>query len=657
VDLSVVIVNYNVRQFLENSLASIERALKGIEGEVFVVDNASDDGSAEMVREKFPAVHLIANAENLGFARSNNLALARSQGDFLLLINPDTLVQEDTFRVMIDFFRRTPEAGLAGCKILNPDGSFQLPCRRSYPTPWVAFTKIFGLSSLFPKSRLFGRYNLTYLDEDATYPVDALSGSFMMARREAFDRVGGLDESFFMYGEDLDWCFRFEKAGYKVYYVHETKIIHYKGESTRRSNIDELRHFYGAMQVFVQKHYHSSNGLSAVLNLGIFVRGAMAWLARMGRPAMMALIDILLVAVSMILAEYLYLDRWFGFPQYAYPLVFIVPASVIVVIASVSGVYSRPRSAAAKSFGAVVMGYVVISAIVFFVKAFAFSRAVALIAGGLSAVMIPGWRLIGYAMAGDRTRRSLFGRRTLIVGTGPSAQEILRRLRARMDDGYDVLGLIDSGHRRIGEKIGGAEILGSIENVGKVIDQHRIGEVIFSADGMTYESILSVIARSNDRSVNYRLVPNSLEAIVGKTSIDRLDAIPLVDIEYNLHRAGHRLVKRTWDLVLSAFLLVSAYPVLALLGKTAGAPKEWAEVFRGRMSFVGLPANDPDAPAPGDGPGPLGPVGVTGLVQINEPKGLDDEGRQRCKLFYAKNQSLLLDLQILMRSRTRIFHT
>jgi hypothetical protein len=155
-DLSVVIVNYNVRQFLENALQSIRKASEGLRTEVFVVDNASTDGSVEMVREKFPAVTLIENRENAGFARANNQALARARGEFLLLINPDTVVQEDTFRVMLDFFRRRPDAGLAGCRILNPDGSFQLPCRRSFPTPWVAFTKVFGLSSVFPETRLFG---------------------------------------------------------------------------------------------------------------------------------------------------------------------------------------------------------------------------------------------------------------------------------------------------------------------------------------------------------------------------------------------------------------------------------------------------------------------------------------------------------------------
>src|SRR5208283_3322834 len=251
-DVSIIIVNYNVRDFLNNALVSVFRALEGMEGEVFVVDNASDDGSSDVVRQSFPNVRLIANKANVGFAKANNQALALSSGKYLMLLNPDTIVQEDTIRTLINFFEANGDVGMAGCKILNPDGSLELACRRSFPTPWVAFTKIMGLSALFPRLRLFGKYNLSYLDPDQTYTVDALSGSFMFVRRSVYDQIGGLDEQFFMYGEDLDWCYRAQVAGWNITYVHTTQIIHYKGESTRRSGMNEVKLFYEAMRVFVR---------------------------------------------------------------------------------------------------------------------------------------------------------------------------------------------------------------------------------------------------------------------------------------------------------------------------------------------------------------------------------------------------------------------
>ena len=218
-DLSIIIVNYNVKEFLQNLIHSIYKAAQKITFEIIVIDNASNDGSVEFIRDKFPDVKIFANDKNLGFSKANNIGLKAALGKYLLLINPDTLVSEDTFDKMIRFFNDNPDAGLAGCKILNPDGSLQLACRRSFPGPWTSFCKVTGLSTMFPKSRLFARYNLTYLNEDQTYEVDAISGSFMMFPREIYEKIGGLDEQFFMYGEDLDFCYRVQKAGYKVLYV------------------------------------------------------------------------------------------------------------------------------------------------------------------------------------------------------------------------------------------------------------------------------------------------------------------------------------------------------------------------------------------------------------------------------------------------------
>ena len=653
--LSVIIVNYNVLLFLENALAAIVRAMEGIEGEVFVVDNASGDGSADMVKTKFPRVCLIESAENVGFARANNIALRKARGEFILLINPDTVVQEDTFRVMLQFFRDVPLAGIAGCRILNPDGSFQLPCRRTFPTPWVAFTKIFGLAALFPKSKLFGRYNLTYLSEDETYPVDAVSGSFMMVRREAYGKVGGLDESFFMYGEDLDWCYRIGMAGYRVYYVHATKIIHFKGESTKRSDIDEIRLFYQAMQLFVRKHFGRSRALLLFLNLGILTRASAASMARLARPVQIALPDAVLAVGALIAGEYLYWGGLSRFPAYAFPMVWIVPTALIVVLSASAGLYTTARFSASRSFTAVASAYVIISATVFFVKAFAFSRAVVIIAGLLSLALLPGWRLAVrlFGRAGSRT--SVFGRRTVIVGTGSSAQQVLRKLRARVDDGYDVLGFIDTSLRRVGEKVAGVEIIGSVDTFWKVIDEYRVGEVKFSTDGLSYENILSVIARSRNRSINFRLVPGSLESIIGKTSIDELDTLPLVDIEYNIHHPVNRLVKRLTDIAVASLLLVTVYPVRRLFRKSRDPHDSpillIPDVLRGRLSLVGLPVGDSGRAGKGPGnTGYLGPEGLTGLLQIHSREALDPEERERYKLYYAKNQSLMLDMQIIAKS-------
>ncbi|HNG90806.1 MAG TPA: glycosyltransferase family 2 protein, partial [Saprospiraceae bacterium] len=226
--LSVIIVNYNVRHFLEQALHAVRKAMQGIAGEVWVVDNNSVDGSVQMVREKFPEVHLIANADNPGFAVANNQAIRSSSGEYVLLLNPDTVVEEDSFSKCLSFMDAQPDAGALGVKLIDGSGKYLPESKRGFPSPWVAFCKTFGLSALFPRSRTFNRYYLGHLDENHTHEVDVLVGCFMFMRRAALDRSGLLDEAFFMYGEDIDLSYRIVQAGYRNYYLPDTKIIHYK---------------------------------------------------------------------------------------------------------------------------------------------------------------------------------------------------------------------------------------------------------------------------------------------------------------------------------------------------------------------------------------------------------------------------------------------
>ena len=659
--VSVIIVNYNVRDFLHHALISLRKAMKGIRGEVIVVDNASDDGSVEMLRKDFPQVTVIANKSNAGFARANNAALRKAKGAYLLLINPDTVVQEDTLRVMMKFFQENPDVGLAGCKILNPDGSFQLACRRSFPTAWVALTKITGLSALFPRSRPFGSYNLTFLSPDETYEVDAVSGSFMMIRKEVYEEVGGLDEDFFMYGEDLDWCYRIQQAGWKNYYVHSTQIIHYKGESTRRSSIDEIGTFYDAMHLFVQKHLKPSWSMTFVLRLGITLSSWMAKIREMLRPFAAAVIDVVLLIGSLMIAELVRMGELFYYPAYAYPAVYTIPTVLIVLGLYVTGVYTYVRMSISRTFVVVFASYVFVAALVAFFKDYAFSRLVILLAGAFSMILLPGWRAVlsYFGKGGPEGRKSLFGRRTLLVGVDQSARGLLGRLRQHAGDGYAVVGFIDDSRKKAGQMLDGIPVVGSIDNVGKVIHELRISDVIFSTQKLSYADILSVISRAANRSVNYHLVPTSMEVIIGKGSVDSLNEFPLVQISYNIDRPLNRVLKRAMDLAISSILLISAFPFVywsspARRNRSAQFIRALPSVFSGSMSLVGPPAGTAVSAA-GSRREPqqnlnLGKPGLTGLAQLQSDRTLTPKEVEQLNLYYAKNQSLLLDLEILMKT-------
>jgi N-acetylglucosaminyl-diphospho-decaprenol L-rhamnosyltransferase len=262
-DLSIVVLNYNTRDFLRACL----RALQGegsasISTEVLVVDNASSDGSAEMVAAEFPWVRLIRSPRNGGFAHGNNQGLREMRGSAALLLNPDTLIPPGGIAQLWEALKQHPEAGVIGPKLVRPDGSMHLACRRSFPTPSVAFYRVSGLSRLFPKSPRFGRYNLTYLDENEPMEVDSVCGACMLVRRAVIQRIGLLDERFFMYGEDLDWCFRTREAGWKVRYEPSVVVQHQHGAASRQRPLRTTVHFFRAMDLFYGKHFvHQYNPL------------------------------------------------------------------------------------------------------------------------------------------------------------------------------------------------------------------------------------------------------------------------------------------------------------------------------------------------------------------------------------------------------------
>ncbi len=264
--LSVIIVNYRVRYFLELCLHSVQKALQGLDAEVFVVDNNSADGSVEYLRPLFPDVRFIVNTENTGFSRANNQALQLARGKYILFLNPDTILPEDIADRCLSFLQSTPDAGGLGVRMVDGSGLFLKESRRGFPSPWVAFCKLSGLTALFPRQRRFATYYLGHLPEDRTSPAPVLSGACFWVARAVLEKTGSFDERFFMYAEDIDLSYRIEQAGYVNYYLAETTIVHFKGESTLK-DIRYVKQFYKAMSQFRRKHFN--RGLPALLNAGM----------------------------------------------------------------------------------------------------------------------------------------------------------------------------------------------------------------------------------------------------------------------------------------------------------------------------------------------------------------------------------------------------
>ena len=297
--LSIVIVNYNVKYFLKQCLASVyaaERQLSDgrlLELEVWVVDNDSVDGSTDMVRRDFPEVHVIENHDNVGFARANNQALQQASGDLLLLLNPDTVVEHDTFVQCADFVRQHPDCGGLTVKMVDGKGNYLRESKRGFPSPQASFYKIIGLTRLFPRSRRFAAYYMGHLGEDDINEIEIMPGAFLMVSHEAYNTIGGLDESYFMYGEDIDYSWRIHLAGYKNYYLPTTRIIHYKGESTRKGSLNYVYTFYNAMAIFVKKYFTGRNAhlFNLLLQTAIWLRAGLAGLRRIAARLAVPLLD------------------------------------------------------------------------------------------------------------------------------------------------------------------------------------------------------------------------------------------------------------------------------------------------------------------------------------------------------------------------------
>lgn len=512
-DLSVVIPSYNTRDLMEQALRTVQEASGSIRVEVIVVDNASKDGSVEMVRQKFPDVVLICNERNLGFGGANNAAFARVRGRHVLLLNSDTIVRADSLQTMVAFMDAHPDAGAAGCRILNPDGTLQLDCRRGFPTPAAAFYKLTGLSRIFPNSHRFARYNLTYLDPDEVNEVDALSGSCMIVRRQVLEEVGGFDEAYFMYGEDLDWCFRMREAGWKIYYTPATEIIHFRGESGRAESMRIQFRKNEAMAIFVSKHMRQRYRFFpvALLHAGIVLYGLYSLLGPLLRKLVLPAVDGLLVLLGVHLAIALryhaelrplihgleraslsfgldaHPTRWLELPPYSdaqWLLVYGAPVAIWLTCFVAVGLYDRRRYSPSWAALAVALGFAGVVMTVFFFPDYNFSRLAAAAAWMSNTVLIAGWRTGARWLTRSSSGRRLGRRRMLVVGTDEAARTFVERLAAWGGLDTQIIGFAGTNAER-GQIVAGVPVVGAMEDLAALAREYQVDELVFTPASVT----------------------------------------------------------------------------------------------------------------------------------------------------------------------------
>ncbi len=649
--LSVVIVNYNVKYFLEQCLHSVEAATKGLEAEVFVVDNNSVDGSVEMVSEKFPDVRLIANTENTGFSKANNQAILQASGEYVLLLNPDTVVEHDTFTKSVAFMDAHPDAGGLGIKMVDGKGRFLPESKRGLPTPIVAFYKIFGLSALFPKSKIFGKYHLGYLDKEQTHVVDVLAGAYMMLRRETLDKTGLLDEDFFMYGEDIDLSYRISKSGYKNYYYPDARIIHYKGESTKKSSVNYVFVFYNAMVIFARKHFSQKNArlFSLLIHIAIYLRAGVAVLYRIMNKLLLPFTD----AVVIYAGTLLIVGYWESNVIYTvgghYPPLFlfgVLPAYIIIWLFSVliSGGYDPPLRLRRILTGLLAGTVTILVLYALLPAGFRFSRALIILSAIWGMVSMTGIRFV-LNLAGFRNFKigANPNKRYAIVGDTEESERVADLLRKTLvNPGFiGLVGLTDVGNRSDG-------FIGNIAHLADIISIYKIDEVIFCARDIPAHRIIDTMSQLHRSQADFKIAPPESLAIIGSNSISTTGDLYVIDIN-SISKINNRRNKRIFDIALSAILL-PASPLLMWV--TRNPPVFVLNIFRvliGLRTWISYaPVTTQVSALPSIRKGILNPT------DLFPNRKIDPETAVILNMLYARDYRITNDLNIILKGFRRL---
>jgi len=643
--LSIIIVNYNVRYFLEQALYAVQKAIVNIEADVWVVDNASKDDSVEMVREKFPWVRLIANEGNPGFSIANNQAIRESNAEYVLLLNPDTVVEEDTFEKCIDFMDARPQAGGLGVKMIDGSGNFLPESKRGFPSPWVAFCKTFGLSTFFPKSKLFNHYHLGYLDKDENHEVEVLAGAFMMMRKSVLDEVGLLDETFFMYGEDIDLSYRIIKGGYKNYYCADTTIIHYKGESTKRGSLNYVKVFYNAMIIFAKKHFKGEKAWVFVLMLqmAIYFRAFLTVVSNVVRKAYLPLIDLTVMLGGMWLikewwADYYYKNDDHFQPSYLY---FNTPMYALLWLNAIffSGGYDEPFNLRRLVRG-VLVGTVIISAIYAFLpQDLRSSRAVILLGTVWTLGVLT---LVRYALHYFKYKSFNVGRsqtnNLILVGSAEECQRV-NQLLQNVNAQKNLIGFVAPEKQENNDVY-----LSSLNRLDEVVYIYKVNEIIFCSKDIAANQIMHWMTQLGP-SLDYRIVPRESLSIIGSSSKNTQGELYTIDIQFKIASPMARRNKRVLDLMVSGICLILS-PILWLFQKHKMAFfRNIFQVFFGSKTWVGYTKSGyTSGDLPSLKPSVLNPSNALNI------KDLDAITQQRLDFLYAKDYGVGKDLDVVLRS-------
>ena len=648
--LAVIIVNYNVRHFLEQALLSVRKASEGLSVETWVVDNNSVDDSVAMVQQKFPEVRVIANRENVGFSTANNQAIRLSTAEYVLLLNPDTVVQADTFQKTLDFMDSRPDVGGLGVRTIDGTGTFLPESKRGFPSPWVAFCKAFGLSALFPKSPLFNRYYLGYLSEFENHEIEVLVGSFMLMRKSVLDKIGLLDEAFFMYGEDIDLSYRIVKEGFKNYYFADTTIIHYKGESTKKGSLNYVRVFYGAMIIFAKKHFQGQQAASfiALMQAAVWFRAALTVATAVLKKIYLPILDAILIFVGLFFLKNFWSNYYFDNPQHIQPTFLFVNAPIYTILwlsmIYMSGGYDLPVSLR-RILRGIFIGTFAAAAVYGFLDMELRSSRMLIVLGALwVAIALIGLRFLLHFIENRNFKLGTEGVQNLVIVGSKTETARVRSLLNQANVTKNFIGIVSPE-----ETDDHQNFLGSLRQLGEIVRIYRVEEVIFCSRDVAANDIMALMSQLG-AGIDMRIVPEESQSIIGSSDKNTKGELYTIDIRFNIAQPIHRRNKRIFDLTVCISMLLMLPVFLIFKNKRLEFWGNIWSVFVGQKTWVGYAIqtmeNGKNAAdnLPKIKKGIYSPLNAANLTEPNAPTV------QRLNFLYAKDYDVWRDAEILWRS-------
>ena len=560
------------------------KALENYEAEIIVIDNNSSDGSEDYITTKFNQIHWIQNAENVGFSKANNQGIQVAKGKYILLLNPDTLVNEDTLDLCLNEMNKMKNVGAMSVKMLDGSGQFLPESKRGLPTPFVAMCRFIGLSKVFPKSKIFNKYYLGYLSENDIHEVDALCGAFMLIPSSVLRKVGLLDDTFFMYGEDIDLSFRIQKAGYKVVYNGRASIIHYKGESTKKESLDYVKKFNQAMVIFAEKHFsfHKAWWYKLIINLSIYTRAAISVITGFSKRIWKPLIDFLLIG-SMLWVQKEIWENWYYQNDSYYPESYVY---LNIPLYALTWTVAMHLPKAGSSFWTKFQSIGVATLILFSIYGLLpleLRPSRFLIVLGAISIMV--YQQMTYWMV-----NKLFRRRTrqnpkiLIAGSQSNASHILQKLEFAHIE-FDYQGNIS----RDAEKH--FEWQGFPEDLPYRVSELKVDEVIFSSEEFSFQEITHWMERLG-REIRYRIAGDQESGIIGSLSKNTAGEFYSFETNYRIEHKTNRLAKRVLDISFSALLLIFSPILVWFIQDKKGFLRNCLGVIKGRSSWVSYHQGD-----------------------------------------------------------------